>query len=85
MFVNLGLNTLRDGEERVFILDRNLRGLFRFHRRKKHVAGENYATRNFMIYASGMEWSLLHKVNLRRWTTEMYSITKIIAAIFVYN
>jgi len=58
MFVNLGLNTLKDGEERVFILDRNLGGLFGFHRRKKHVAGENSTTRNFMIFASGMEEKL---------------------------
>jgi len=58
MFANLGLNTLRDDEERVFILDRNLRGLFGLHRRKKHVTGENYTTRNFMIYTSGMEVKL---------------------------
>jgi len=58
MFVNLGLTTLRDGEERIFILDRNLRELSGFQRRKKHVAGENYTIRKFMIYASGMEVKL---------------------------
>jgi hypothetical protein len=56
--VNLGLNTLRDGEGREFILDRNLIGLFGSHRRKKQVAGENYKIRNFMIYASGTELKL---------------------------
>jgi hypothetical protein len=49
---------LRVGEERVFILDRNLREWFGFHRKKKHVAGENYTTRKFMFYASGMEVTL---------------------------
>jgi hypothetical protein len=56
--VNLGFNILRDGEKRDFILDRNLRGLFGSHRRKKQVDGENYKTRNFMFWYASEAYSM---------------------------